>query len=138
MRRTSWRGRCSRCLQASEAEWPIASAWVSATPHPARPLGSPRRRRGRQLPHCVGKLGWVALQQLGERAFELGEALVHLDHLVRADRVVGVDIGLVLGPLRATVTAVEQVAVGVRAVYVYRRLFGAPPTGAFTLVRFQL
>src|SRR5260370_14063530 len=132
MRQTSSRGRCSRCRQASEAEWPIPSAWVSATPHPAAPFG-----RGR-LPHYVGKLGWVALQQLGERAFELGEALVHLDHLVGADGVVRVDVGLVLGPLRATVTAVEKEAVGVGAVDVHRRVFGSPSTGAFTFVWFQL
>ena len=88
-----------------------------------------------------GEASWlsrVALQQLGEGAFELGEALVHLNHLVGADGVVWVDIGLVLGPLSAAVTAVEQVAVGVGAVNVDRRVLGSASTGAFALVWFQL
>ena len=83
-------------------------------------------------------LSWAALQQLGERAFELGEAFVHLDHLIGADGVVRINVGLVLCPLRAAVTAVEKEAIGVGAVDVDRRVFRAPSTGTFALVWFQL
>ncbi|MDQ6721990.1 MAG: hypothetical protein M3003_14505 [Candidatus Dormibacteraeota bacterium] len=52
-------------------------------------------------------LGRGRLEQLGDRTFECGQAYMDIDHLVRADGIRRVDIGLVLGPLSAALTAVE-------------------------------
>ncbi len=63
---------------------------------------------------------------------------MHLDHLIRADGIGGIDVGLVLSPLRAAFAAVEEVAVRVRAVDVDLGVLPRAPTGTFTLVWFQL
>ena len=60
--------------------------------------------------------GRELLKQLDNRTFELGQACMDLYDLVRADRVRRVDARLVLGPLRAAFTPVEQAAIGVGAV----------------------
>jgi hypothetical protein len=80
----------------------------------------------------------VALQELGDRTLERSEALVHLDHLVRADRIGGIDVSLVLGPFSAALAAVEEVPISVGAVDVDFRVLPRAPTGTFTLVWFQL
>ncbi len=115
---------------------PIDSACAGRPPHKVgrRDADRFRLRWGGE----ARSLSWAALQQLGERAFELGEAFVHLDHLIGADGVVRINVGLVLCPLRAAVTAVEKEAIGVGAVDVDRRVFRAPSTGTFALVWFQL
>src|SRR5260370_2573367 len=91
---------------------------------------------GRRVPAGLDRR--VAFQELGDRALERGQALVHLDHLIRADRIVGIDVGLVLGPLRAAFATVEEVAIRVGSVDVDFGVLPRAPTGTFTLVWFQL
>ena len=57
-------------------------------------------------------LGRVVVEELGDRTLELGQAVVHLDHFVRADWFRWVDVSLVLRPLVSAVTAVELVSDG--------------------------
>jgi hypothetical protein len=83
-------------------------------------------------------LGRELLKQLDNRTFELGQACMDLDDLVRADRVRRVDVRLVLGPLCAEFTEVEQVAVGVGAVDVDHGVLEIPSADALALVWFQL
>jgi len=61
----------------------------------------------------VAGSGRVLLEEVRDGTFELGQLLVDLDHLVRADRLRRVDVRLVLCPLGAAVTPVEKVPVGV-------------------------
>ena len=55
-------------------------------------------------------LGQVLLEQVGDGTFELGQARVDLDHLVRADRVRRVDVSVVVRPLDTARTAVKYKA----------------------------
>src|SRR5437870_2019814 len=88
---------------------------------PPSPLASPSGQTG---------LRGVLLEQFGDGAFELRQALVDLDHLIRGDWVERVDVVLVHRPLHATFAAVEQVPVPVRAVDVDRCVLEPSPTGA--------
>jgi hypothetical protein len=72
------------------------------------------------------------VKELEEGTVELGQAPVNLDHLVRADRIPWVDVRLVLGPLRAALTDVEEVAVAVRPVDVNCRRRELASAGAPT------
>src|SRR5205807_4891588 len=94
-----------------------------------------------RLPHGVGKPGeasWAALQELGDGPFELRQTLVDLDHLVRADGIGGIDVRLVLGPLGATLTAMEQITISVGAINVDRGVLRVPSAGTPALLRVQL
>src|SRR5438132_13088084 len=100
---------------------------------PEGPTGpTARRADGAEL------RGRVRLKQLRYRAFELGQLLVHLDHLVRRDRVGRVDVGQVLSPLTTAFAPVEQETVGAGAVGVDGGVFHAPTANALSLVWFQL
>src|SRR2546423_14636726 len=100
------------------------------------PTASARRRtRAWASATCTASgSGGVGLQQLRDRAFELGEALVDLDHLVGGDRVGGVDVRQALRPLRAALAAVEEKAVRVGAEGEDGGAFQGPATVALALV----
>jgi hypothetical protein len=83
-------------------------------------------------------LGRELLKELDNRTFELGQACMDFDDLVRADRVRRVEVRLVLGPLRAAFTEVEQVTVGAGAVDVDHGVLEIASADALTLVWFQL
>ena len=80
----------------------------------------------------------MGLQELRDRAFELSQLPVNLDHLIGGHGVGRVDVRVMLGPLGSALAAVEQEPVGPGAVGVDGGVLQAPATGAFALVRFQL
>jgi hypothetical protein len=80
----------------------------------------------------------VRLEELGDRAFELGQLPVDLDHLIRRNGVGGVDVREVLGPLTTALAAVEQEPVGAGPVREDGGIFRAPSANALALVWFQL
>jgi hypothetical protein len=84
--------------------------------------------RGGQLPVSDQKtnrgleLSRILLEELWHGSFERGESGVDLDDLIGADRVCGIHVGTVLGPLGAALTAMEDAGVGARAVEIDDRL----------------
>ena len=77
-------------------------------------------------------------EQVCDRTLERGQPLVDFDHLVRADGIHRVNIGMVLRPLDAALTAVEYIALVVGAVDVGRRILELPAADALAPIRFQL
>ena len=90
------------------------------------------------MAEAAERLGGVLLQEFGDGTFELRQTLVDLDHLIRGDGVVRVDVGLMHGPLQAAFAAVEEVAITVRAVDVDRRVLQPSPTSALRCLWFLL
>jgi hypothetical protein len=104
-----------------------------------KPAAETKQRRHGERAELHGRtLRGVLLEQFGDGTFELRQAPVDFDHLVRCDGVERIDVGLVDRPLHAAFAAVEVVAVTMRAVDVDRRVLYPSPTRAFRLLWFLL